>query len=249
MLSDIFHILPLLAGVALGCYIQTITGFAFGLVFISFITVFNLLDLQSATLISSALAVVNTTTALLNRERHADKKLVLLILICGLPFLFVGYQLLAFLDANNITLIKYILSIIIILASLLLFVPPKQGKSISSLPVFGFFGGLAGLLGGLFAISGPPLIFQFYRQNLPVKTIRDCLLTIFIVLASTRLGLGVAVEGLSETVWTTVLLALPIAYGFTWLAKNFPPKISDLTLRRIAAILLIFSAITIAVQA
>lgn len=249
MIFDLSVLFPLLCAIALGSYIQTITGFAFGLVFISCVTTLNTLDLENATMISCLLALINTVVALGRRERHSLKKQVLIILLFALPFVYIGYKVLTFLDANHISLIKYILSTVIILASLLLLAPPKPGRDVSAAPVFAFFGSLAGLLGGLFATSGPPLIFQFYRQNLPVTQIRDSLLMIFAVLSTARLIIGISLDGIQPIVWTTALCGIPVTFIFTVLAKNYPPKMNDLTLRRLAACLLILAACNIALQA
>ncbi|NVK19947.1 MAG: sulfite exporter TauE/SafE family protein [Methylocystaceae bacterium] len=249
MFPELFVILPILAAVALGSYVQTITGFAFGLIFISAVTAFNLLDIATAALMTCSLALVNTTVALRKRERHTLWRPVLTVIFFAVPGVLVGYYLLQFLGASHIKYLKLTLSAVIVLASFLLLVPPKAGKGVSSLPVFAFFGVLGGLVGGLFGVNGPPLIFQFYRQNLPVVVIRDCLLTIFAILCAVRLVFVVAVDGMSPFVGIMILLAIPVTYTVTLLAKKFPPNMSDLTLRRGAALLLLFAAISISLQA
>jgi len=249
MLPDLFVILPILAAVALGCYVQTVTGFAFGLIFISVVSAFNLLDIAAAALMTCSLALVNTTTALRNRERHILWKEVIAVILFAIPCVFIGYYLLTYFSADYIKALKIILSIVIVLASFLILVPPKAGKKVSSLASFSFFGSLGGLVGGLFGVNGPPLIFQFYRQNLPIEAIRDSLLAIFGTLCLVRLIFVVLVDGMTSFVATMILLALPVTYLVTLFAKRFPPKVSPLTIRRAAALLLLLAAVSIAAQA
>ncbi len=232
----------LMGAVAIGCYAQAVTGFAFGLIFVGVVSVAQLIDLKTATLIVSILAVINTVFALKKAERHTDWRLVGATLILSIPMVWVGYWLLDFLSQDHVSTLRPLLGGVIIASSLVLIFPPKPGKAVSSLPVFSLFGMIAGLLGGLFSTSGPPLIFQFYRQNLPIAVIRDCLLAIFAVSAATRTGLAIALDGLPDMVWIISLLAFPVTMGATWLGKHYPPKVSDTTMRRIAAGLLILTA-------
>ncbi len=249
MLPEMIVIIPILAAVALGCYVQTVTGFAFGLIFISAVSAFNLLDIKTAALMTCSLALVNTTTALRKRERHTLWKEVIAVISFAIPGVLVGYYMLGFFSESNLKTLKITLSIIIVLASFLILVPPKAGKKVSSLPVFAFFGSLGGIVGGLFGVNGPPLIFQFYRQNLPIAAIRDSLLTIFAILCLVRLLFVVAIDGMTPFVGTLILLALPVTYLVTLFAKRFPPQVSELTIRRAAALLLLLAAVSIAGQA
>ncbi len=228
----------LLGAIALGCYVQTVTGFAFGLIFMAVVSIGQFLDLVSASLIVTIIAIINSSFALKKAQRHTDWKLVGSTISLAIPMVAVGYWLLTHLSQNDVSTLRIILGCVIISASLVLIFPPKKGKAVSSLPVFALFGALGGLLSGLFSTSGPPLVFQFYRQNLPLTVIRDSLLAFFTLSASIRLIVALSLDGLPQTVWMTCLIGFPVTLGATWLGKHYPPKINDITLRRFVAFLL-----------
>jgi len=245
---DPVTIISLLVAVSIGCYTQAVTGFAFGLIFVGVTSLGQFVDLTSATLIASILAVFNTIIALKKEQRHTDWRLVGATTAFSLPMIAIGYWLLGLLSTNYVSTLRLILGCVIIAASLVLLFPPKPGKSVSSLPVFAFFGALAGILGGLFATSGPPLVFQFYRQNLPIAVIRDSLLAIFAISALSRTVLAITTDGLPEIIWITVLFALPVTFAATWAGKHYPPQLSDTNMRRVAAALLVATGLSLVVS-
>ena len=85
-----------LAGVA--AYVQTVTGFAFGLVMMGFIALFGLLPLPDAAVVVGILSLVNTTQMVLHGGwRHVARHALRLVLLASLPTLVVGYVVLEWL--------------------------------------------------------------------------------------------------------------------------------------------------------
>ena len=108
--------------------------------------------------------------------------------------------------------------------------------------------GLAGgLLGGMFAASGPVMGWFNYRQPLSVAEIRATLLACFALsttLRSVIVGFG---GGLTREVWMLALLALPLVVLGTWAGGRFAPPLSEATLKRCAfGLLLLMGCWTVA---
>ena len=89
-------------------------------------------------------------------------------------------------------------------------------------------------MGGMFSASGPVLGWFGYRQPLPMAVIRSTLLACFILTTSTRTILVGAGGDLTREVLTLVLLGLPMVVCGTWLGRRFPPKISEIRIKRLA---------------
>jgi uncharacterized membrane protein YfcA len=100
----------------------------------------------------------------------------------------------------------------------------------------GFFlsGVSGGLLSGMFGISGPPLVFQFYRQPMSLVEIRCALIVIFAATAVIRTVFSAWEGQLDRAIWVQSALAVPIVALATIAARRYPPPISGVATRRIA---------------
>lgn len=103
---------------------------------------------------------------------------------------------------------------------------PSPGRS------FFVSGSLGGLLGGLFGVSGPPLIYHLYRQPVAVSAVRTTLLLVFGLICLFRLSLEVAQGSFDRQVLQLSLLSIPTTAVAGWLYVRFPPAFSDTTVRR-----------------
>ena len=89
-----------------------------------------------------------------------------------------------------------------------------------------------GLVGSMFAASGPVIGWCAYRQPIPVATVRATLLARYLVTSTTRtvvVGIG---GGLSEIVWQLTALELPVVAFGTWLARRHVPLFDEGNMRR-----------------
>ncbi len=245
---DLDILIPVLIIVGIGSYIQTVVGFAFGLIFIALSTSLNLLPVQTTAILISFLALVNTFAALFKDFKNVLWPKVITILIVSIPMMGVGLYLLDFLVENNMRILRVILGITIFSCALLLLKQPKTEARPSSLISYGFTGLLAGLLGGLFATSGPPVVFQFYRQPLPMAVIRDSLLGVFLVSSFARTSMVVMNGTMEQSTLILGLFAIPVVILFTRLGRLFPPKLSEKHLRHIVFALLAFTSVTLIAQ-
>jgi len=241
--------LMLLGLVALATYTQTITGFAFGLILMGGAVLFRLAPVAMVAILISLLSLFNCAIALHRNLGNLDRKIVLYCALPGVVTMVLGLWALELLTAHYMHWLQLLLGLAILLSSLLLVVHPKPQEERSGKASFWLVGGLSGLMGGLFSTSAPPLVFHFYRQPIAQKAIRDSLLAIFL-LHSLQRTVMVAYQGqIGLPILIISASAIPTVFLFTWLARRFPPPISNINLRRIAFVLLGMSGLSLCVSA
>jgi len=236
-----------LAGAA--AYAQTLTGFAFGLITMGGVGLTGLLSLPDAAMIVSVLTLVNATQMLLKGWREVAWREFAVVMAASIPMLFVGYWLLEWLAGTRADLLRLILGLVIIVSSLQLARKPEPLARQSSDGSFLFFGTIAGLMGGMFSTAGPPLVYHFYRQPMPLVKIRETLVTVFALNAVFRISLVVLSGDLPSTSTLSALLAIPAVMGATYAARRWPPPISPAAMRRIVFVLLFLSGISLGTPA
>ena len=228
----------MLAGAA--AYTQTLTGFAFGLITMGGIGLTGLMSLPDAAVLVSVLTLVNAAQMLLKGWRD----------IAWREFGSSWYEhsaalcrlwLLEWL-AEPGPMSALILGIVIIVSSLQLARKPDPLRS-NRRRSFLFFGGIAGLMGGLFSTAGPPLVYHFYRQPMPLVTLRETLVTVFALNAVFRIGL-VAVSGNLPSARCPGLFAIPSSWRRP-MRRAAGRRLSPKTMRRIVFILLFLSGVSL----
>lgn len=240
--ASIFTLLTILA---IGCYVQTNTGFAFALVVMGLGGTFNVLPLTTLALTISFLSLVNSTTALRGALQYVDRSLMLWIFVGLIPGAVLGIWLLETLSSSHQGQLKTLLGGCILLCGLLLASKPRPNESASSHSALAASGTVAGIMGGLFSAFGPPIAFMLYRQPVALRTVLNTLLATFWLTSVLRIGL---VHGMSEVdtdVYYWVLVGTPWIVLCTYLSKRFPPPVSELRLRQMALLLLAGSGISL----
>ncbi|WP_445505368.1 TSUP family transporter [Microvirga sp. G4-2] len=230
-------------------YAQTLTGFAFGLITMGGIGLTGLLSLPDAAMIVSMLTFVNATQMLLKGWRDVAWHQFGLVMAASIPMLFVGYWLLQWLAGSHIDLLRLLLGLVIIVSSLQLARKPEPLPERSGDGSFLFFGGIAGVMGGMFSTAGPPLVYHFYRQPMPLVKVRETLVTVFALNAVFRIGLVAASGDLPSSSALSGLVAIPAVMCATYAARRWPPPFSPVTMRRIVFLLLLISGISLAAPA
>lgn len=239
----------LLGVVAFATYAQTITGFAFGLILMGSAVLLNLAPVATVAILISILSLFNCMVALYKNYQNLDKEIVILCSISGFFTLILGVWALNLLSEHYVNWLQIILGTAIIISSLMLIVRPSPQKVRSGKGSFLFFGGLSGLMGGLFSTSGPPLVFHFYRQPLAQKVIRDSLLLIFAINSLQRVAVVAWLGDLTLDLIVLSAIAIPVVFVFTWIGRRYPPPISDRGLRRVAFALLFLSGVSLCLSA
>ena len=233
--------------VAFGCYIQAVTGFALGLIVIALSALFGIMSIELASIVVTVITLSNASVALWQSGCQVRWSRIIPLVIASAPTIYLGLLLLNEMNDASQELLRILLGVTIVGCSLMLVFNPKPLAKESSLVTFGMLGFTSGILGGLFAAYGPPLIFQFYRQPLRLSIIRDSLLMGFLILSLERIGFLVLEDAMPMQALLQAALALPVTLTFTLLGGKLPPPLSDQAMRRLAFVLLMLAGIGIIV--
>ncbi|MGX5734297.1 TSUP family transporter [Bosea thiooxidans] len=233
----------LLTGIA--AYAQTLTGFAFGLITMGGVGLTGLLSLPDAAMLVSLLTLVNASQMLLKGWRDVAWREFGLVMLASLPGILLGFVLLSWLAGSRADLLRLVLGFTIIISSLQLAHKPQSLDRPSGPLSFLFFGGVAGLMGGMFSTAGPPVVYHFYRQPMAHVVVRETLVTIFAVNAVFRTGLVAASGQIPSTSTLSGLLAVPVVMAATHLARRYPPPLTQRAMRQIVFLLLFLSGVAL----
>ncbi|MBP5856534.1 sulfite exporter TauE/SafE family protein [Marivibrio halodurans] len=231
--------------VAFGCYTQAITGFALGLIVIALSALFGVMSIEMSSIVVTMITLVNASIALWRSGCTVRWSRVIPLSLASAPTIYLGLLLLGEMTVASQELLRILLGATIVGCSLMLVLNPKPLPRESSRTSFGVLGFVSGILGGLFTAYGPPIIFQFYRQPLPLPIIRDSLLMIFLLLSIERFGFLVLQDGLPLDAMFQAALAVPVTLAFTLLGGRLPPPMSEAAMRRAAFILLMLAGLAI----
>lgn len=234
---------------AAAAYAQTLTGFAFGLITMGGVGLTGLLSLPDAAMIVSVLTLINAVQMLTKGWRDVAWREFAFVMAASIPMLFAGYGLLGWLAGTQADLLRLLLGLVIIVSSLQLARKPEPLARRSRDGSFLFFGGIAGLMGGMFSTAGPPLVYHFYRQPMPLVRVRETLVTVFALNAVFRIGLVTFSGNLPSASTLMGLVAVPAVMGATYAARRWPPPFSAGTMRRIVFCLLFLSGISLGAPA
>lgn len=138
-------------------FIQRVTGFGFGIVFMSILP-YYMPSYAEATALSGLLAMVCSSIAVLQVRRYISWKKLTVILITFIIFSFFSINLVAQLQ-NHI--LKKILGTVLILVSIYFIFFNGRFSLKPSVPVQVSMGSISGIMGGLFGMQGPPAVIYF----------------------------------------------------------------------------------------
>lgn len=231
---DPYSLLAFLGLVALGSYIQTVSGFAIALIIAGGVTAAELAPIAFTANVISFIALANTAVAVHRKHSHIDVKILLFASLGVLLLSGIGLMALHHLSMNAIDLLETLLGIVILGSGALLMIRPHPIKTVSPNYAHLVAGGLGGFLSGLFGVGGPPLVIHLYRQPLPFAVIRTTLLATLGTMPIVRIGLETYNGNITADILELSLYAVPVSIASTVLARRFPPPVSDLLMRRFA---------------
>lgn len=234
-----------LACVALASVAQNLTGFAFGLILLGLTAVLHLASLADVANVVSVLVLANAAITFGRSRPHLAWPVFAPSLAASLLGVAAGVVLLGWFSAQQVTLLRFLLGCAIVVCAFMLVLRASARARQSSLPAFLFFSGVSGVMGGLFASAGPPMVYHLYRQPWAAETIRHFLIVLFAANAVLRLALVLAHGQFSMTaVWLTVE-ALPLVMGLTWLARRHPSRLPIEQVRRAVFVLLLIAGLAL----
>jgi len=229
----------LLAVLALAAsYIQASAGFSFSIIFVSVVSSLGLMPLWGLTELASFLVVANAVMALATSKHRPDLKLLLPVILAMVPATAVGVWLLFSLHADYMPLALMLLGAVTFVASIMLFLNLRVLPRVSSIASRMSTGVAAGLLGGMLAAPGPPLVLSLYRQPRPAAVLRVSLLALLLGFGVARLLTVQLTNPTNLAGLSLFLLCVPASLFGAWLGTKHPPPLSDINLRRCSFALL-----------
>lgn len=229
----------LLIAAALGAYVQSVAGFAMGMIILAVTVGGGLVSVPVVTAVVSLLSLLNIVLALRGHGHHLARRLFLWMAAGLVPAVAVGVWLLEHLDVRAAWLLELALGVFIVAGSLSMMVRPRPLAVVSS-PWACFLAGFSGgVLGGMFSASGPVMGWFNYRQPLTVAQIRTTLLASFALTTTFRTVVVGYAGGLTREVWALFAIGVPVVLLGTWAGRRFPPPVSEEAMKRAAFALLV----------
>jgi uncharacterized membrane protein YfcA len=241
----------LLSVIALGTYIQTATGFGFGLIVLGIGGALELMTIPELAFIASLLSLVNGASGLYGGVwRQAQFRSMWVFLSVALPMVAVGLYWLDHLGQAALNVLQGLLGIVMILVCVSSMLKPDPLKTPSPSWHFALSGVFAGLLSGLFSTAGPPISYLMYRQPVPLIVIRATLLSLFLLLAAFRTGMSLVTESISSEVQFVSLIGAPLVLVGTYLSRRFLLSLLEAdVVKRLAMGMLVLSGGVLLVKA
>ena len=234
-----------LGAVFAGSYVQSVSGFAMGLIVIAVVGASGIISLPVLTAAASLITVVNVVVALKGHTQHIDKRIFLWLAVGQLPAIGVGVWILTWLDRDAQNVLELLLGLFITLGSLSMMLKPRPLAAPSPNWACLTAGLAGGVVGGMFSASGPIMGWFNYRQPLPLAIIRATLLCSFALTTSARTVVVGFQGGLTAEVLWLSAVAVPLVILGTWLGREMPPPVSDETMKQGAFALLLVMGVWI----
>lgn len=229
--------------VALATGAQNLSGFAFALILLGLAGVLQLAPLADLANVATVLALANAVVALRRSGRTLDTPAFRDIAFGTVPGILAGVVLLGWLGTNVTLVLRLLLGITVVVCAAVVLRQTAALRERSSAASFRLWGVLSGLLTGLFATGGPPLVYQLYRQPMGLKTIRDTLVASLAISALMRLVLVLVSGQFSGNALKMCLLAAPLVFSLTWWLERHPPGWSRQAVLKLVCLLLLLTGI------
>jgi uncharacterized protein len=224
--------------VAIATLAQGITGFALALILLGLTSLFELAALPDVANVATVLSLASAAIALRGTRESLDWTIWRTTLTGSVFGYGIGVALMAWLSANVVVVLRLLLGLVVIGCAVVVLVRAHPLAQRSSRWSFRCFGVVSGVLGGLFSASGPPLVYQFYRQPLDLDTVRDTLVATLAAGSLVRLAMVVPAGQFSTHALLLCALSVPVVMGITWWLRRHPPGWRRETVLKIVCALL-----------
>jgi len=220
-------------------FIQRVTGFGFG-IFIMTVLPYLMPSYGEATALSGILATVGIAVTCAVLWKYIEWKKLWPIL---LTFTVVSFFSVKLLTSVNDALLKKILGGILIAVSLYFFLAADKIKIRPTVPIQVGMGTLSGLMGGLFAMQGPPAVIYFLSCT-GKKENYTALAAIYFVVGNLLMTVFRAQNGFltSEVGWAA-LMGTPAVLSGLWVGSKVYARMPVQTLRKVIYAFLAISGI------
>lgn len=217
----------------LAAFCQNLTGFAFGLILVGLTGALQIISIADAANIACILSIANNLVYLSKSPRITTGPLLKPMLITSMIGLVIGFISLSWFTDNGINTLRLILGICIFVSAIALFMintSTRKTSGKSSTLIAGF---LTGILGGMFATPGPPLVYHLYSQPLDKDLVRHYLFIIFGLTSAARLVIALFTGELTMNAVILSAIAFPAITIATIFQLKHPVNLS----RRVAQLI------------
>ena len=230
---DSWELLYFSVMVVIATAVQTITGFALGLILVALCTAFGVMSVIDCAAIVSLVSMMNAGLLLRRSYRDLNGGVVTAIMVGLIPTLLLGFYWLDEFGRDQVSLLKNIIGAMVLVAGMTLMLRPSPYSSLSAKPFFIGSGLIGGLFGGLFSAAGAPIAYLMYRQPLAISVIRSSLLAVFFLSTFVRAVTGGLAGHYTPDVLIKTLVAAPVMLLATMLIEPTLPAIPDQMVRRL----------------
>lgn len=219
---------------------QRLTGFALALMLLGLTSLFQLEPLPDVANVASVLGLANAAIVLRTAHKSVDWAVFRATVGGTVLGVAAGVGVLGWLNADLVMVLRLLLGLVIVACALVVLMRTSLLPQRSSTASFTGYGLLSGVLGGLFSASGPPLVYQFYRQPMELDTVRDTLIAALATSSLLRLGMVLPTGQFSAHATVLSAYAVPVTMGITWWFHRHPPRWSRrAVLKLVCALLLV----------
>jgi uncharacterized protein len=234
-----YSIFILIALIAAFC--QNLTGFAFGLILVGLTGALQIISIADAANIASILSIANSILYLKKSPHQPTGELLKPVLISSMIGLVIGYISLSWFSSHGLNTLRLILGISILASAFALVVVNAKARKFSSKKKTWVAGFLTGIMGGLFATPGPPLVYHLYSQPLDKEVIRRYLFIVFSVTAAARLIIATVTGELSLNAIILSAIAFPAITITTMLQLKYPLNLNKQLSQLLVTVLLVLT--------
>ncbi|MFJ7953554.1 sulfite exporter TauE/SafE family protein [Lysinibacillus sp. NPDC096418] len=220
--------------------LQASTGFGFSIMATPFLLMLFLP--QEAIQINIIISLIISSILVWKIRDDIDKvllKRISLGSIVGLPFGFIIFMF------SNITVIKIVVGILLILLTLLLVCKFKI-KATSNRDFI--VGGISGILTSSIGMPGPPLILYFTGTSIKKEQLRATNLAFFLIIFSISLVTQILFTGTNILIWKYSLYAIPIVCTGLYIGQIIFKKINQQIFTLFTYILLICTGVFLLIE-
>ncbi len=229
--------------VAVATCAQRLTGFALALILLGLTGLFEIAPLPDVANVATVMALANAAMVLRGAHKSLDWPMLRATAFGSVFGVAAGVALLGWLNANVVMLLRLLLGLVVIACALIVLLRTKPLPRRSSSISFSAYGVLSGLLGGLFSASGPPLVYEYYRQPIDLDRLRDTLIAALATSSLLRLLMVLPTGQFSYSALMLSLLALPLTMAITWWFQRHPPGWSRAAVLKLVCGLLLVTGV------